>query len=585
MSRPRSPRIAGCILLLAVFLPESLRAQEPSPKLKAADADYRAGLAALARNDLEGARADFEKVVQLVPSAAQGHSALGGVLLRLGRTGEAIAQLEKALAIQPSDTSALSNLAMAYQLSGQAARALPLFARLQAGQHALPSMVLASYARALAATQQYPPAIAKMKAAIAGDPRNAELQDELGSVYAQLKDWEHARQAFLAAIQLQPEFAKAHLHLGIALESEQQPGFREELEKADHLAPDDPVIATQFGQALARSGRDEQAIPILQHALELNPNFAAASYQLGLALQRTNRIAEAIALLQKVAAADPKNAEVLTNLGMALCQAQQAKDAVPVLQRAIALSPNDETAHQNLAAAYIQLSQFDDAIEQLRAALKESPNASQLHYDLGLALKNKDDAAGAIPELEAAEKLDPSAPEAPYLLGVLYLQVGRYEDAARELNVSLKLRPENGDGWATLGSVYNNLNKLPEAVAALREAIRQLPLQPDPHLTLAAVLVKQSQPAEATAERKIAADLMRAKMNRQRAEVATNSANSMLKSGKLEDAVAQFQEALKFDPDYAEAHLGLAAALDRQGKSGEAATERQKAQALQTATQ
>ena len=161
------------------------------------------------------------------------------------------------------------------------------------------------------------------------------------------------------------------------------------------------------------------------------------------------------------------------------------------------------------------------------------------------------------------------------------MQAGRYDDAARELNLSLKLRPENGDGWATLGSVDNNLNKLPEAESALREAIKQLPQQPDPHLTLAAVLAKENQPAEATAERKKAADLMRANMNRQRAEVATNSATSLLKSGKVDDAIAGFREALSFDPNFAEAHLGLATALERQGKTAEAAAERQKAETIQ----
>jgi tetratricopeptide (TPR) repeat protein len=159
------------------------------------------------------------------------------------------------------------------------------------------------------------------------------------------------------------------------------------------------------------------------------------------------------------------------------------------------------------------------------------------------------------------------------------MQTGRYEDAAREINISLKLRPENGDGWATLGSVYDKLNKLPEATSALREAIRQLPGQPDPHLTLASVLVKQNQSAEAAAERKKAADLMRTNMNHQRAEVATNSGNSLLRSGDVEGSIVQFRDALSYDANYAEAHLGLANALDRQGKTAEAAAERQKAEA------
>jgi tetratricopeptide (TPR) repeat protein len=580
--------LAASALFAILALSASSAAQEASPNLKQADADYRAGVAALGHEDLKGALADFQKVVHLAPSAEQGHSALGAVLVRMGRTDEGIRELEKALSIQSTDGIAQTNLAMAYEQSGRAARALPWFARLESGARAqnrgLPAPVLAAYARALAANRQFPAAVTRMKEAIAADSKNAQWRDELGSLYAQQQDWASAREAFTAAIALDPGMAAAHMHLGVVLKSQQQPGALDELAKAYRLAPQSAVVAVEYGEALAGAGHDEQAIPVLQHALELSPNAADAEYQLGLALQRSGHVQEAIPLFQKAAAAQPGNAEILTNLGMALCQAQQAKDAVPILKHAVALTPDNPTAHQNLAAAYIQLSQFDDAITELRAALKLSPEAPQLHYDLGLALKNQDDAAAAIPELETAEKLDPSQPESPYLLGVLYLQAGRYDDAARELNLSLKLRPQNGDGWATLGSVDNNLNKLPEAEAALREAIRQLPQQPDPHLTLASVLVKENQPAEATAERRKAADLMRANMNHQRAEVSTNSGNTLLKSGKVDDAIADFREALSFDPDYAEAHLGLASALEQQGKTSEAAAERQKAQALQNAS-
>jgi len=72
-------------------------------------------------------------------------------------------------------------------------------------------------------------------------------------------------------------------------------------------------------------------------------------------------------------------------------------------------------------------------------------------------------------------------------------------------------------------------------------------------------------------------------MNRQRAEVATNAGNSQLRSGDAGAAVVQFREALSYDANYAEAHLGLANALDRQGKTAEAAAERQKAEAAKAA--
>ncbi|WP_150133141.1 tetratricopeptide repeat protein [Acidisarcina polymorpha] len=564
----------------------SAAAQEVSAALKEADADYKAGQAALAAHDLNGARVYFEKVVKLAPQAEQGHSAFGAVLVSLGQTLAGIRELEKALAIKPGDESAQINLALAYEQSGSAAKALPFFAKLDAAaradKHSLPAYALAAYARCLAATQPEL-AIAKMRAAVTADPGNSELHDELGSLYVRRQAWPDAEQQFAEAARLNPALASAHLHLGLALQAQQKPGALAELSSASQLAPDDPTIGVEFGKALSASDQDAQAIAIYRHLLDLHRGSAQVEYQLALALQRTNNVEAALPLFEKVVTADPNNAEALTNLGLALTQVQRAKDAVPRLQQAVTLSPGMVTAHQNLAGAYIQLNQIADAIIQLRIALKLAPESPQLHYNLGLAFKMQDDAGSAIPELEIAEKENPSAPEPPYVLGVLYMQSGRYADAAAELDRSLKLQPTNGDGWATLGSVDAKLEKLPEAAAALEEAIRQCPQQPDPHLTLATVLAKQGQTAEATAERKKAADLMRANSNRQRAEVATHSADSLVANGKFVDAVALFKEALSYDPDYPEAHRGLATALEKQGDAAAAAVELQKAADLENA--
>jgi tetratricopeptide (TPR) repeat protein len=229
----------------------------------------------------------------------------------------------------------------------------------------------------------------------------------------------------------------------------------------------------------------------------------------------------------------------------------------------------------------MQMNEIDEAIQVLSSGLKSNPDNFQLHYNLGLALKLKDDNAAAIPELETAAKLDPSAHEPHYTLGILYMQDGRYDDAARELSLAMKLHPDNADGWATLGSLYRKMNKLPEAADALREAIRQMPGQPDPHLTLAMVLAQQGQATEAAIERKKGAELERVTMNLQRATVSTNSGDALLQKGQLADAVERFREALNNDPNYAEAHRGLANALERQGKKAEAAEERHKADALE----
>src|SRR5271163_1579866 len=186
---------AGCILAVFLTLSYESHAQEPSPQAYAA---YQAGVAAASHNDFKGALEDFEKVVRLAPSLEQGHSALGTVLVRMGRTNDGIRELQKALAMKASDGSAQLSLALAYEQAGQFAKALPMFAKLEtasrAEKHPLPAAVLAAYARSLAATQQFSAAVTRMKEAVTEDPHNAQLLDDLGSLYAEQGDWSNAGQ-------------------------------------------------------------------------------------------------------------------------------------------------------------------------------------------------------------------------------------------------------------------------------------------------------------------------------------------------------------------------------------------------------
>ena len=156
ISSLKLPRTFWFGMLLISILVARLTAQEATAALKVADADYREGLAALSRGDLKTAQSKFELVVKLAPSAEQGHSALGAVLVRGGQTAAGIHELQRALAMKADDEAARGNLAVAYEQSGSAAKALPLFASLetdaQTKRQPLSIYLLTSYVRALAAT-------------------------------------------------------------------------------------------------------------------------------------------------------------------------------------------------------------------------------------------------------------------------------------------------------------------------------------------------------------------------------------------------------------------------------------------------
>jgi SAM-dependent methyltransferase len=74
-----------------------------------------------------GALADAERcyrqVIAASPSYAEPHSRLGAVLMRQGKTAEAIAEIERAVALNPDMFAAYGNLAQAYMATGQGERA------------------------------------------------------------------------------------------------------------------------------------------------------------------------------------------------------------------------------------------------------------------------------------------------------------------------------------------------------------------------------------------------------------------------------------------------------------------------------
>ncbi len=71
----------------------------------------------------------FEQAVQRSPSAAVAWAGLGTSLVRLRRTAEGIAKLQRAVALEPGMDEAHYMLGMAYQASGDAVRAQDAFKR------------------------------------------------------------------------------------------------------------------------------------------------------------------------------------------------------------------------------------------------------------------------------------------------------------------------------------------------------------------------------------------------------------------------------------------------------------------------
>jgi protein O-GlcNAc transferase len=533
----------------------------PTDRVKEAEEAFRAGSTAYLQNDLLSAHIQFAKVVKLAPEVAAGHTAFGTVLLAEGDLPYAADQLELAHKLDPQNSDATLHLAITYSQLREYQKSAQLFQFLSETKsnalQALTPQASIAYAASLAATGQ--PAIAQknLEAALSNSPDSAALHDSLGTVLAQQQTYSDATVQFQRAISLEPSLASAHYHLGsVFLNQGNLADSVSELTKANDLSKENVEYALQLGRALRANDQEDEALTVLHHALVVDPASTDVKYELALTLQANDNPREA------------------------LVQTGDAKGAIVFYLRALALDEKNSTLRQDLGVAYLQQSDLNHAIEEFRAGLLVEPDNSHLHYDLGLALKLKDDPNAAVAEFVRAEQLDPKLPDPHYTLGVLYMQLGRFAESQVELENTTVLRPDNGEAWALLGNVYKNNNDPEKAAAALRRAIDLLPNQPSPHISLAAILSQKGDSEGAAAERKKAASLSRIAVSRQRANFALDSGKALLKQGQIAEAIAQLQSAVDADPNYSEPHSVLADALDRQGRSADAALERQKAKKL-----
>ncbi len=132
---------------------------------------------------LESAQADFEKLVALEPENPQWRYALGGVYAELGDLPTALAAYEKAIALAPTEPLYVNALALfsfnyRYDMAGIG---LPAARR---------AVILA--------------------------PQDAQYIDTLGLLYLGMEEFDDAEKQFLRALEKDPLYRLAELHLGMA---------------------------------------------------------------------------------------------------------------------------------------------------------------------------------------------------------------------------------------------------------------------------------------------------------------------------------------------------------------------------------
>ncbi len=258
-------------------------------------------------------------------------------------------------------------------------------------------------------------AFVHLNAAMATNPAEPEVQNNVGTAFFQMDRFAEAAVHHREAARLNPAYAVAYANLGHDLERLGQfAQAAEAYRHALHLDPDMSSARYGLGAALQATGRSAEADQQLQRAAQPDASATQDHTATGDALQRLGRTAEAIAQYQEALKVNPNSVDTLKNLGHALVSAGRFDEAERYLRRALALRPDDAVAHDNLGNALQQMQRLDEAVAELRIAVEKGSglDLGAIHNDLGVALARQGHRDEAVQHFREALRINPGLAQA-----------------------------------------------------------------------------------------------------------------------------------------------------------------------------
>ena len=244
------------------------------------------------------------------------------------------------------------------------------------------------------------------------------------------------------AVALTPQYPKAHINLGIALEA---------------------------------MGDSAAAIRSYEQALATDPRHPAANYNLGKLLHGHGDLLRAESLLTRALQSRPDFPDA--RIVLALVHVSQGKlaQAAAELEAALRQRPDDFGALFHYAATLRALNRLDEAREVLKRAIAVDTNNADAHAALSDILVALGDTAGAAAELEVVLQHRPDWVDALFNYGTLLRRQLRLEEAERAFRRAIAARPGHAGAYRMLGEALLAQSRGDEAFEVYRRARQENP--------------------------------------------------------------------------------------------------------------
>jgi len=219
-------------------------------------------------------------------------------------------------------------------------------------------------------------------------PDDATYRFNLGNIWLELKQYQHAAACYQNVIDIQPQAIQAHDGLAAALRATGQTTKAQRCEQhSARLRRETAGQLMQQGGQLFEQGQPAEAAECFRQATMFRPDFAEAHFNLATVLQVMDRLDEAAQTYQRALSIKPAYPEALCNLGRVQKLQGQLDMAAASYRQALALDARLVQAHNNLGNILLLKGDIAEAALCFRQALKLQSDYAEAHSNLLFALQ------------------------------------------------------------------------------------------------------------------------------------------------------------------------------------------------------
>ena len=302
------------------------------------------------------------------------------------------------------------------------------------------------------------------------------LEGAAGIEYAQGS--ERAKPLLLRVLKQRPSDVTTHAMLA-ALDyrerrcNEAVPHFQ----SSQPLLDTNPQLLNEFASCLAYLNRFEDAVPVLQRALSLDPTHPNTRYNLALAEWNAGRAEGAIATLGPLIGSDGRDEDALTLAAELYESKNDTPRAVALLRQAIVANPKEAAAYLQFSSLSLNHSSLQVGIDMLNAGITQIPGEPRLYLARAVLESEKGDFPKAMEDFETVNRLDPNLRFAGVAEGLAESQRHKSKEALTSFRAAAKAHPNDAFTQYILAEALSEREAAPgsaeyaEAIAAAKRAV------------------------------------------------------------------------------------------------------------------